>query len=102
MFRVKDDNIEMNKGDFGTVLTITLDEIQEGSNFKLKVYKEKEILLEKDIKDINGNEVNISLTKEESEKITKGFYKWSLLQYIEDELNNTIIVDKDFEVKAGA
>jgi hypothetical protein len=108
MFRVDEKlkKIEMNKGDFGLILTFTLDEIQEGSNFKLKVYNkegnEEKNILEKDITNVTGNQVNVSLTKEESDKLNEGTYYWSFLQYIKNTLHNTILKDRLFEVEAGA
>lgn len=104
MFKVNEETkkIKMNKGDFGLFLIFTLDEIQEGSNFKLKIYNNEENILEKDITDVTGNQVNLSLTKEESDKLNEGTYYWSFLQYIENTLQNTILIDKLFEVEAGA
>ena len=108
MFKVNEETgtINMNEGDYGLILTFTLDEVLEDTKFKFKIYKgnselDKEILLEKDI-EATGKDVNLSLTKEETIKIKKGEYYWSFLQYKEEELHNTITVDYKFYVEEGA
>lgn len=94
--------IKMNENDYGIILTLTLDEIQEGSKFNFKVYTEKEVLIDKDISSNGTKTIEISLTQEESNKLKQGKYNWSCRQYINNKLNNTILNDKLFIVEEGA
>lgn len=94
--------IKMNENDFGIILTLTLDEVQEGSKFNFKVYNEKEVLIDKDVSSNGTNTIELSLTQEDSNKLKLGKYKWSCRQYINNTLNNTILNDKLFIVEEGA
>ena len=100
-----DDNLKtitMNENDYGLVLTMTLDEIQEGSKFEFKVYNEEKTFVEKTLEINKKNVIEISLTQKESSDLKEGKYKWSCRQYIDNVLNNTLIKDKLFKVEEGA
>lgn len=108
MFQVDEEKkrIEMNKGDFGIILTFTFTDI-EGTDIKFKIYEtddnDKKAIVEKifNSSDIEDNKIKIELTEEESNKLNTKNYYWGLYQYIKDELKNTLIVDKIFKVKEG-
>ena len=98
--------IEMNKGDFGIILTFSFNDI-EGTDVKFKIYEIgdaiKTSIVEKTFKssDITDNKIELELTQEESGKLEVKEYYWGLYQYIEDDLKNSLVVDKKFVVKEG-
>lgn len=108
MFKVNEENlrIEMNKGDFGIILTFSFTDL-EGTDVKFKIYETeddtKTPIIEKTFasSDIVDNKIDIELTQEESGRLDVKEYYWGLYQYIEDDLKNSLVVDKRFVVKVG-
>lgn len=107
MFIGKDDInlIELNEGDYGLTLPINLENKNQNSSFTFIVYSKTgekvfDVLAENSESDTNIIEIKIS--KENSEKLTKGKYLWSLVEEIEGELKNSIVVKQEFYIKEGA
>lgn len=97
--------IELNEGDYGIILPITVEERIENSKFTFIVYDKDEHKLfevecENSLTDINT--IEIKLSKENSEKLKEGKYLWSLIEQIEGELKNSIVVKEEFYVREGA
>ena len=104
MFKVAESslNIEMNKGDFGVILTVNFDDIAD-TNIKFIISNlNKNAIIEKTFDNITDNKIDLVLTEEETAKLDVGRYAWSLYQYVENELKNTLVVGKTFKVKEGA
>lgn len=104
MFRVdnKTGKIEMNEGDFGEILTFHNLEPVENSFFKVKIKKNKELVFEKNLSNISGTEATLSFTKDETQKLNKGNYTWSLVQYLDEKLYSTIVKNNILLVEEGA
>ena len=104
MFKVAESglDIEMNKGDFGVILTVNFDDIAD-TNIKFIVSDlNKNAIIEKTFDNITDNKIDLVLTEEETAKLDVGRYTWSLYQYVENELKNTLAVGKTFKVREGA
>ena len=104
MFKVAESglDIEMNKGDFGIILTVNFDDIAD-TNIKFIISDlNKNAIIEKTFDNITDNKIDLVLTEEETAKLDVGRYAWSLYQYVENELKNTLVVGKTFKVKEGA
>ena len=104
MFKVAESglDIEMNKGDFGVILTVNFDDIAD-TNIKFIISDlNKNAIIEKTFDNITDNKIDLVLTEEETAKLDVGKYTWSLYQYVENELKNTLVVGKTFKVKEGA
>lgn len=104
MFKVAESglDIEMNKGDFGVILTVNFDDIAN-TNIKFIISDlNKNAIIEKTFDNITDNKIDLVLTEEETAKLDVGRYTWSLYQYVENELKNTLVVGKTFKVKEGA
>ena len=104
MFKVAESglDIEMNKGDFGVILTVNFDDIAD-TNIKFIISDlNKNAIIEKTFDNITDNKIDLVLTEEETAKLDLGKYTWSLYQYVENELKNTLVVGKTFKVKEGA
>ncbi len=104
MFKVAESglDIEMNKGDFGVILTVNFDDIAD-TNIKFIISDlNKNAIIEKTFDNITDNKIDLVLTEEETAKLDVGRYTWSLYQYVENELKNTLVVGKTFKVKEGA
>ncbi len=103
MFKIDERlNIEMHKGDFGVILTINFDDVAD-TNIKFIISDlRKNVLIEKMFKNITDNKIDIELTEEETSKLDVASYNWSLYQYIDKELKNTLVVNKIFKVEEGA
>ena len=104
MFKVAESglDIEMNKGDFGVILTVNFDDIAD-TNIKFIISDlNKNAIIEKTFDNITDNKIDLVLTEEETAKLDVGRYAWSLYQYVENELKNTLVVGKTFKVKEGA
>lgn len=104
MFRVDNitGKIEMNEGDFGEILTFHNLEPVGNSSFKVKIKKNNELVFEKDLADVSGTEATLSFTKDETQKLNKGNYTWSLVQYLDEKLYSTIVKNNILLVEEGA
>ncbi len=104
MFKVEENDlrIEMNKGDFGVILTVNFDDIAD-TNIKFIISDlSKNAIIEKPFDNITDNKIDLVLTEEETAKLDVGTYTWSLYQYVKNKLKNTLVVGKTFKVKEGA
>lgn len=103
--------ITMNEGDFGIILNFIFSNIEENSNYRFIVYdilkedkKTTDIdLLKKTIlnNELIDNKLPLELTEEESKLIPEGEHYWRLVQYIDNELKNTLFRDKKIKVEKG-
>lgn len=107
MFRVKNKNIYMTENDFGVVLPIKFisGDVLETDTIKFIIYKEKnedekEIIITKDFSVVD-NILEFELTKEESVLLEKDVYKYGIKQYRDNDLVDTVIVDRQFIVERG-
>lgn len=104
MFKVAESglDIEMNKGDFGVILTVNFDDIADTKIKFIVSDLNKNAIIEKTFDNITDNKIDLVLTEEETAKLDVGRYAWSLYQYVENKLKNTLVVGKTFKVKEGA
>lgn len=107
MFRVKNKNIYMTENDFGVKLPIrfVLGDVLETDIIKFIIYKEKEddekeIIIAKDFSAVD-NEMKFVLTKEESSLLEKDVYRYGIKQYRDNNLVDTVIVDRLFIIEEG-
>ena len=104
MFKInqEDFSIKMNEKDFGLIIKIKLSNVSDKSSFKIKIYNyENEEILTKDLIAVD-NILSFKLSKEESSLLKTGDYLWGLIQYVDNELYATLLVDKIFLVEKGA
>lgn len=112
MFDVDEEKkrITMTEGDFGIVLPIEIDtdrtELTSNDKFVFKIFKEinSEAIIEKVFENITNNTIELSFTREESEKLEIGDYYYDLDWFQEDVFLSNILRKKKFKVndKAGA
>lgn len=98
MWKIKGKDLEMNCGDFGIALPINITNVLETDIIQFKIY------------DLNRNEIlnkklpfeegkwNLELTKEESDLLEEKDYMYSIMQFRENVLQNTINEDSWFKV----
>ena len=104
MFKVEENDlrIEMNKGDFGVILTVNFDDIAD-TNVKFIISDlSKNAIIEKPFDNITDNKIDLVLTEEETAKLDVGTYTWSLYQSENDQIKFNKLVGKTFKVKEGA
>jgi len=104
MFSINGLNIAMFEGDYGERLPINVEkgEILDGDILKviIKTVRHQEII-NKEIELSEDDSFIFFLTKEESAKLSKGTYLWSLKQYREGYLLDTLTANNIFKVKRG-
>lgn len=104
MFSINGLNIEMFEGDYGERLPINVEkgEILDGDILKviIKTVRHQEII-NKEIELSEDDSFIFFLSKEESAKLSKGTYLWSLKQYREGYLLDTLTANNIFKVKRG-
>lgn len=100
MIKTQGKNIIMNQGDFGIklpiIITNTLD--TDKIEFVIVDWVEKKEVLKKQLPYENEKWI-FELSKEDSEKLAIKKYYYSIKQYRNDILQNTINKDALFEVK---
>ena len=104
MFNTNGLNIEMFEGDYGERLPINVEkgEILEGDILKMIIKTPRhEEIVNKQIELSEDDSFIFFLTKEESESLTKGTYLWSLKQFREGYLIDTLTANNLFKVKRG-
>lgn len=103
MFKVDErKRISMIQNDFGEILPITIHNVLTTDIIKFIIYNEKGIVLTKEFNVDENNIMNFKLSKEDSEKLSVGYYNYAIKQYRNEELIDTLeINDKGFVVKKG-
>ena len=105
MFEVNQETklISMIENDFGEILPIrfTSGKILETDIIKFIIYDKNETKLLNKPFNVVDNILNFQLTKEETLKIPKGNYFYSVKQFRGEELIDTLQMDNDFIVKKG-
>lgn len=103
MFDVNKMKITMFEGDFGEKLPfkITSGEVLEGDVLRFIIKGDYErIIINKEM-EVVENSFNFSLTKDETSKLKAGEYEWSLKQYRDDLLIDTLTANNVFKVERG-
>lgn len=109
MLYEKHRTIYMDEGDFGLSLPFKIKiGVEPADIIRFSIKKNKyidEVIIEKEfsnLADENDEFVfDLEITKEESERLKEGTYKWGIKQYRNDELLNTIVDEESFIVKKG-
>ena len=95
--------ILMVEGDYGLHLPITINGVTMGSedklNFYIKKIKDGEKVVEQTYENIENNTFNLSFSKEQSDKLPVGRYKYAIDWYKEDDFYCNIIKGKEFQVE---
>ena len=92
-------DITINYGDFGIKTPITITNVLETDVIKFEIYDvSNNIIVEKDLPYEDGKWI-FELTKEESQKLNIKNYMYSIKQYRDDVLQNTINKNSLFKVK---
>ena len=92
-------NIEMYYGDFGVQLPITITNVLETDTIKFEIYDiSNNTIIEKDLPFKDGKWI-FELTEDESKKLEIRDYLYSIKQYRDGVLRNTINKDSLFRVK---
>lgn len=105
MFKSLDNplDIQMYEGDFGENLVVNIveGEILENDILKFIIQDASHNNIINKTVEVNDNSFEFSLTKEETELLKEGTYKWGLKQYRDDILVNTLTVNNKFKVVRG-
>lgn len=110
MLRSEGKKIFMDEGDWGLSLPFKLsgDNIQSNDIFQFKIKKsiyDKEAIIEKEFTNLTEKDGTfifvLDFTEEESKKLPEDKYRYSLKQYRDGELLNTVIKEEYFEVDKG-
>ncbi len=101
MFVVSNQNIVMNKGDFGVILEFEFDRKLPFS-VVITIKKGNSIVITKNYTDVSSGRIEFSLTKTESDRLDIGEYTWNMYQHYGKNLKNTLVASKSFVVKEGA
>jgi aminopeptidase-like protein len=92
-------NIEMYYGDFGVQLPITITNVLETDTIKFEIYDiNNNVIIEKDLPYENEKWI-FELTEDESKKLEIRDYLYSIKQYRDGTLQNTIAKWFIFRVK---
>lgn len=104
MFKIDKKNIRMNEGDFGLKLPMTITNVLETDDlmFNIKTCDGSDVLSKKLTYNSTTKKYELELTEEESNKLEKKRYRYSILQLRDGALQNTIVTDLTFEVISGA
>ena len=98
MWKIKGKDLQMNCGDFGIALPISITNVLETDTLKFQIYDIKnENIIEKDLPIENGKWI-FELTKEESDLLKEKTYMYKIIQYRDSILQNTINENSLFEV----
>lgn len=99
MTKIDGKDITINYGDFGIKTPITITNVLETDTLKFEIYDvSNNIIVEKDLPYEDGKWI-FELTKEESQKLNIQNYMYSIKQYRDDVLQNTINKNSLFKVK---
>ena len=104
MWKIDKKNIRMNEGDFGLKLPMTITNVLETDDlmFNIKGCDGSDVLSKELTYNSETKKYELEFTEEESNKLEKKRYRYSILQLRDGELQNTIVTDLTFEVISGA
>lgn len=112
MLTGEDTTIKMVEGDYGIVLPIELSlesteqEITSSDKFSIKIFKDinSTPIVSQEYSNISNNTIEFKLTKEESEKLKVGKYKYDIDWYQDNTFLSNLLAKKLLivEEKAGA
>lgn len=98
VFLIKNKDIKMNHGDFGLQLPMTISNIQDNDEIVFEIYTpDGDTVIRKTLPNIDSKFI-FELTEEESNKLEEKLYRYKLIQYRENIMQNTINEDSLFEV----
>lgn len=100
MFKIDKKNIQMNEGDYGIKLPITITNVLETDDLKFVIKKldNTEVLTKKLIYNTETKKFEFELTKDDSNKLAKNNYLYSILQLRNETLKNTIVSNLSYNV----
>lgn len=101
MMKYKNGKLSMVEGDFGQTFVMNIVggivDTEDTINFCVK--NNDSTILSKDFTNVVDNKLKLILTKEESEKLKVGFYKYSIDWFRNDVFMNNIKNNEIFEVE---
>ena len=98
MWKIKGKDLQMNCGDFGIALPISITNVLETDTLKFQIYDTTENnVVNKNLIMENGKWI-FELTKEESDLLKEKTYMYKIVQYRDSILQNTINENSLFEV----
>ena len=99
----ENDKILMTEGDYGLSLPIKINGISVANEEKLNLYikkiKDGDTIVEQTYDNIKDNTFNLVFSKEQSDKLPVGRYKYALDWYKDNEFYCNIIKGKEFIVE---
>lgn len=99
---MEDKIICINEGDFGNNLqiNITKEDLEKNDTIQINIFDKEKILVAKTytVSETGKIEILFALTEEETKKLLKGFYNYSILHLREGKLRCTAIKENTFEV----
>ena len=98
MFKIQGKDIQMNQGDFGIELPMTISNILDGDIIEFEIYESNKKNIIKKPLNYRDEKFIFELTKEETEKLREKVYLYRVIQYRDEVLQNTINEDSLFEV----
>lgn len=105
MFRVNGTYLKMNEGDYGDILTFKLIEgtiyRTDDIKFVIEDYKTKEDIVTIECTYVDDNSFEMSLTQEDTNKLSIGNYLWGIIQERDGELVDTLSIDNNLVVERG-
>lgn len=99
----ENNKISMVEGDYGislplTINGITIDETDK-LNFFIKDVKGEKKIIDQTYEQIKNNTFDLKFSKEESDKLKVGKYRYAIDWYKENKFNCNIIKNNDFQVE---
>lgn len=95
--------LSMVEGDYGLTLPLIISGITIEKTDKLNFYIKKELngekIIDKIFDSITDNTINLVFTKEESDKLSVGKYKYAIDWYKENSFCGNLIKLQEFEVE---
>lgn len=98
MFKIQGKDIQMNQGDFGIELPMTISNALSGDKIEFEIYESNKNNIIKKTLTYRNERFIFVLTEEETNKLNEKTYLYKVVQYREDVLQNTINEDSLFEV----
>lgn len=98
MFKIQGKDIQMNQGDFGIELPMTISNVLSGDKIEFEIYESNKNNIIKKTLTYRNERFIFVLTEEETDKLNEKTYLYKVVQYREDVLQNTINEDSLFKV----
>lgn len=98
MFKIQGKDIQMNQGDFGIELPMTISNVLSGDKIEFEIYESNKNNIIKKTLTYRNERFIFVLTEEETEKLREKVYLYRVIQYRDEVLQNTINEDSLFEV----